>query len=76
MSTQTARGPRGDYNPGHGDITGNRWVTSTDRKAEQEQARRATLNALAGDEPCLVVKCGPRSYLVPRVAVDTIRAED
>jgi hypothetical protein len=71
-----ARGTYGDFSPGRGDITGRKFLNNAGRKQDRDQAKRATANALAGDEPCELVSVGPRAYLVPKVAADAIRAAE
>ena len=71
-----ARGPRGSYVPGRGDITGQQYVASADEKILREAAMRNSRNALQdGSRLVLVDVPGGRSFLVPAEAHRQIVAD-
>lgn len=63
--TNIARGPRGAYNPGRGDLCGAKFIANTDQKADREAATRNTRNALASEAVVLVSVPGGRTFAVP-----------
>lgn len=70
-----ARGPRGSYVPGRGDITGRALVANSERQADHEAAKKRTMNALISGEPSVLVEVpGGSSYLIPREAFNEVFA--
>lgn len=69
MNNTIARGPRGSYTPGRGDITGRAYLANTDEKQRRDEALKRTRNALL-DGQCVLVG----GYLVPRAAFDAVVA--
>jgi hypothetical protein len=53
MTNTPARGPRGDYQPGRGDLTGRKHVTASEEKARRDEAMKRTRNALLDQPPKL-----------------------
>lgn len=75
MSTNIARGPRGAYAPGRGDMTGRKFVSNSDEKAKRDLAMKVTRNALQSEPTVLVDVPGGRSFLIPREAFNEIVAQ-
>jgi hypothetical protein len=73
MTNTPARGPRGDYQPGRGDLTGRKHVTASEEKARRDEAMKRTRNALL-DQPAEVIDTDEGAYLVPRAAYRAIVA--
>jgi hypothetical protein len=71
-----ARGQHGQSSVGgRGDLTGARYLANADRKADYDQAVKATRNALQ-DEQLELVDVGPRVYAIPKVAAEALRARN
>jgi hypothetical protein len=70
-----ARGLRGSYEPGRGDLTGKRILTQADAKEDRDRALANTRNALMSDPVTAVVIPGGRTYLLPTELLNFIRAE-
>lgn len=73
MTYTAARGPRGAYSPGRGDLTGRAYLANADEKERRELALKNTRNSLT-DEPSVLVNAGGRDFLIPRVVLDAISA--
>ena len=70
--TTHSRGLRGDYSPGRGDITGNKYLADLDEADERQEAITHTTNALREDPLVVVRGRGGQSWAVPRGAYDAI----
>lgn len=78
MPVTPARGPRGSYVPGRGDITGRQFLANSDEKLKREEALKRTRNALTDQPSVLVDVPGEGAYLIPRSVFNEVvrRAEE
>lgn len=67
---------RGSNIPDHGNMTGRRMEALRNQKADNETAKKATMNALISGEASVLVQVpSGRSFLIPREAHDAIVAK-
>ncbi len=74
MTYAPARGTYGDFNPRHGDLTGNRHMANLAAKEDRDAAINNIKNDLV-DMPLTIVRGpGKKTWAVPTEAVEAILA--